>query len=173
MQGMNLSAMEQYTLSRIEYKNNKVRKTEKWFDWTPPSQDALDTLVKSQRARRPVDPIPFDILSRAVTPYDRRFEMDIDNIASSEAFGTTQQIAADLKAKVSFKSTSIFGGVQQIPGDPGKGWRADFGYVPPPPAEAARNERTSKKYASSNFPTKYEDFCDKEYSRMGRKARGY
>lgn len=170
---MQPGAMEQFALSRQEYKNNKVRKQEKWYDWTPlEGQDALDELVKKTKARRPIDPVPFDILSRSVTPYDKRHEMDMDNSTISEAYEKTQEIAADLKSKVSFKTTSIFGGVQQIPGDPGKGWRADFGYKAPAPAEAARNEKTNKKYASSSFPSKYDEFCQKEYVRMGRKARG-
>lgn len=78
--------------TRQEYKSNKVRKQERWFDWTPPGQgDALDELVVHQRARRSPDPVPFDVFKK-------------DDGVCAPPFGATCHLAALLLTCVSFFS---------------------------------------------------------------------
>ena len=173
---MDLELLQQ---TRQEYKLNKVRKQERWFDWTAPPGDALDELAGAThvRARRSADPIPYDVFelddgkARSTTPYNKRNEMEKSPEAAKEMFAATSA-QAEVMAKRKYRPTSIFGGQQQVPGRAGEGWQNSFGYAPPEPAEAGRNRRTMAKYATSSFPSKYDDFQAKEYSRMNKRALG-
>jgi len=149
--------------TRAEYKTNKQRKQEKWYDWTE-GGDALDQHV---RARREQDPVPFDIRrspdgkARATTPYNKRLEdMEKSPAAAAEMFAETSK-QAEAMAKRKYRPTSIFGGQQVVAGPPGAGWNSHFGFQQPEPAEAMRNRNTMAKYATSSFPSKYEDYCNK------------
>jgi len=161
--------LELLAATRAEYKSNKVRKQERWFDWTPPSQDALDLLVQG---RREVDPVPYDVRARAFTPYTKRFEMDGAYSETANTYKETKEISQKMMDG-RFRPTSIFGGQQATPNVlPGRGWGEGMGFKKPAPAETERNHKCEAKYASSSFPEKYDAFADKEYNRLRRKARG-
>jgi hypothetical protein len=167
-------AMANFASSHAAFLKNKHRKQEKWHDWTPAEGDALDQLVSGgsgAKPRRPQEAAPYGVRERAYTPVNRRFEMTVDPDQSFDFYLQNQKRAEEVKS-VQYKKTSIFGGQQQVQGRPGLGWRADFGYVAPPPAETTRNAIAEKKYTGSSFPGKYDTFCDQEYQRMRNKARG-
>jgi hypothetical protein len=143
-----------------------------WYDWSPPGGgDSLDELVV-QRARRAPSEAPYDVFKRAFTPYNKRLEdMEKSPEAALEMFklGREESRAVALRK---YRATSIFGGQQGVAGAPGDGWRKNYGFAKPPPAEQARNAACTSKYQTSNFPSKYEEYCAEEYGRMNRKARG-
>lgn len=156
--------------TRAEYSSNKVRKQERWFDWTS-NEDSLDSLMKSGRARRSVDPVPFDTFERAITPHVKRYESDSIYSKTAAAYSISRREAEKNKTS---KRTSIFGGMQQTPSlkvSEGKSW-SNLWVEPEVPAELDRNSKLDAKYQTSSFPSRYEKFCDQEYRRMSRRALG-
>lgn len=143
-----------------------------WYDWSPASApDSLDELVV-QRGRRQPDAVPFDIFKRAVTPYNKRLEdMEKSPEAALEMFKQNCEESKAISLR-KYRKTSIFGGQQGVAGAPGDGWRKNFGFEAPAPAEQARNAACASKYQTSSFPSKYDTYCAQEYGRMNRKARG-
>lgn len=156
--------------TREAYASNKVRKQERWFDWTEGNGDALDGLLV-ERKRRDVDPVPYDISSRNATPQDKRFDNDLAFASTANEYRATREMANAVKLKGRYRPTSIFGGQQSLPGAPGAGWRTTH-FNDAPPSETSRNEKFEKKYAGSNFPDKYNKYCAQEHNRMHRRAVG-
>mmetsp|Transcript_13504 Transcript_13504/g.16088 ORF Transcript_13504/g.16088 Transcript_13504/m.16088 type:complete len:168 (-) Transcript_13504:178-681(-) len=155
--------------TRAAYESNKVRKQERWFDWSQQG-DALDGFME-QRKRREVDPVPYDV-GRSPTPVNKRFEMDPAFASTASEYKATRDLAETVKIKGRLRPTSIFGGQQLVVGNPGKGWRDPHYDEKPVPAETSRNLKMSQKYESSSFPAKYEEFCNREHFRMSRRAVG-
>jgi len=155
--------------TRAEYSSNKVRKQERWFDWTS-SDDSLDALM-NRRGRRAVDPVPYDLADRAITPHNKRFECDTAYGKTADAYRVSRIEAQKNKLA---KKTSIFGGMQSTPAlkvSEGKSW-SNLWVEPEIPAETKRNEKLDAKYQTSSFPSRYDKFCDQEYRRMSRRALG-
>jgi hypothetical protein len=159
---------DNFTKTRQAYASNKVRKQERWFDWTESNGEALDGLI---RKRRGVDPVPYDISSRSPTPKDKRYDYDQAFASTAYEYSATREVAKQVQLKSRYRPTSIFGGQQMLPGSPGKGWRTPH-FNDAPPAEINRNKKLEKKYEGSSFPSKYDEFCAKEHKRMNRRAVG-
>lgn len=153
--------------TRNAYASNKVRKQERWFDWTESNGDALENLIH----RRPVDPVPYDVASRSPTPQDKKFDNDLAFSSTQHEYRATMEMAKQVKLKGRYRPTSIFGGQQAVSGSPGKGWRTSH-FSDAAPSEGNRNKKFEIKYEGSSFPAKYDAYCAKEHNRMARRAVG-
>ena len=160
--------LTQFSDISAEYERNKKgRSNERWFDWTKQIEeenskpDELDKLIDS----------PFAVAKRAFTPWNKKREMAKDNNAVAESYNISKAQAERVKREIAYRPTSIFGGagLKQLQGGGGAGWK-QFYAEPPIHAGQKRDNRFQKKFDSSNFPRRYDEFCNREFRRMNKKA---
>lgn len=160
----------EFSLARKEYernKNGRAKDENHWSDWSQlPAAGPVDELDKILQS-------PYAVAKRAFTPWIKKRESDKDDAVVAKFYAMNVKQAGEVKQRLSRRPTSIFGGagLKQMVGGRGLGWDKFYDQPGTDPGYS-RDKRVQKKFQDSSFPEQYEAHCNKEFTRMNRKALG-
>ena len=161
--------MQQHQQQQQQLKNQNGRAKDKnhWSDWSELPAGPVDELDEL------IFRAPFAVAKRAFTPWVKKRESDKDDAVVAKFYAMNVKQAGEVKHRLSRRPTSIFGGagLKQMAGGGGRGWNKFYDQSGTAP-QYSRDQRVQKKFQSSSFPQQYEAHCNKEFTRMNRKALG-